>query len=1114
MDNESSISTGQILLRNRSDWPYWYAQLELHCRDKAVWDQINPAAETVAPIDDQEPIYPDEPTLSKFYTPLVVESTTTDEQKAADKQQKANATIELQEARLRYPEQVSRYKVEASKWTRKSAKLSNIRDWINKTVAASLMAPASIKLLNSKETTPQALVRILKDDLAPTDLNTMNLVRQQYRTHLDKARSGRMSPDQWFNKWQVIFGKAQAFKVTEVEGQLAVTNFLDAISVRLAPEWARSMRQHILIEAALGKPVLPINDIAKIFTLNLQEQAVSSTKGKGAAAFATFNGSPDQKSGSSNPNGNKCPCKPSNKHLWTPINCRRLQTAITGSAPSGAPKTNLSDLDKAKIKERYNSPEWTKLRDQVKEKGWGNAGSAGTGSNSSKYPGSISAAVIDPTQFGSSSGVYSAIYPAHPLSMSTILDGGGAVHLVNDERFLVPGTFKRARSTETIDAGTQSLPITGSGDRLIKSILHGSRGSKTEDLLLKDVKVVEGFHVNIVSEARLKKAGIWYLGLDNTLRYGSIKDNVIMAHLHCEHNLAFIEYNKIDTCSPSPTLVQANLRSSHPRTRTGDEDLWHKRSGHLGPRALQALVQAARNVHIDGTARVNCLDCATTHATQVISRRPRERSPRPFYRISWDLFDMPTGRLNEEWSMILKEDYSGKLYPNNIQAKSLDEIMRVIEKFEQRVSTKYGLKIVEIQQDNDTATRPWRGRSRYEEWADQKGIRIITPPPYTHEPNGSAERAGKELITKAIKMRTSANLPPKLWPEVIDAAAFLHGISPTAIHDYRSPNEVLDQWFQQYFRWYQPETIRHRTADLRPDWSGIYAYGCRSYPLEVDRAAGKNRRGYKVNPRAHIGYLVGYRASNIYLIWVPILDQVIITRNVTFDESKFYKSKDEEMPKEEAILIVDMLHDGELDDPGQDIQIPDLEIRTTAVQQTESIPDPNDGGEQSESTEAVIGLSRPQAIERAEAARDGSKASDYLDNRAGRLGNTGLATPEPTPDPIDHGEGVDGGVDLSDQMGTNNQQGVHSPVRADSIDSSDRLGSQGLRQERPTTRTSRSGRAASATPGEVEINTPPQRSSRRLRGEAPEIDRGRRYHVPLRRTRRTADQLGVVHKEV
>ena len=194
---DDSLSTGQILLRNRSDWPYWIAQLELHARDKAVWDQIDPNGETVPPIDEQEPEYP-EPT----------EQMNTPESDISEVGTTSNPQLSMEKLINSHSEKVRRYKVATSKWARTASKLSNIRDWINRTVAADLMAPASIKLLNLKESTPQALVRILKNDLAPTNSNTMALVRQQYQSHLDKARLGRLGPEKWFSDWQVLYRKA------------------------------------------------------------------------------------------------------------------------------------------------------------------------------------------------------------------------------------------------------------------------------------------------------------------------------------------------------------------------------------------------------------------------------------------------------------------------------------------------------------------------------------------------------------------------------------------------------------------------------------------------------------------------------------------------------------------------------------------------------------------------------------------------------------------------------------------------------------------------------------------------------------------------------------------
>ena len=137
-------------------------------------------------------------------------------------------------------------------------------------------------------------------------------------------------------------------------------------------------------------------------------------------------------------------------------------------------------------------------------------------------------------------------------------------------------------------------------------------------------------------------------------------------------------------------------------------------------------------------------------------------------------------------------------------------------------------------------------------------------------------------------MRASANLPTKLQPLTIDSAAFLHGISPSLANKYQSLNEVLDSQFRQYFRYYEPAQIRYRTANLRPDQSSIFTYGCRAYPLDRDRAAGRDKCGFKVNLRGYIRCLVRYKASNIYVIQVLTLKQVIIIRDITFNKAQYY----------------------------------------------------------------------------------------------------------------------------------------------------------------------------------------------------------------------------------
>jgi hypothetical protein len=44
-------------------------------------------------------------------------------------------------------------------------------------------------------------------------------------------------------------------------------------------------------------------------------------------------------------------------------------------------------------------------------------------------------------------------------------------------------------------------------------------------------------------------------------------------------------------------------------------------------------------------------------------------------------------------------------------------------------------------------------------------------------------------------MRSGANLPEKLWLEVVTAAAWLYNMSLSHLNELWSPNEELERWF-------------------------------------------------------------------------------------------------------------------------------------------------------------------------------------------------------------------------------------------------------------------------------------------------------------------------------
>ncbi|KAF1936227.1 hypothetical protein EJ02DRAFT_481631 [Clathrospora elynae] len=72
------------------------------------------------------------------------------------------------------------------------------------TVSYNVMAPIMIRL-STEPHTVQAMIRLLKKDLAPIDSNTHNQLQIDYQNHLAKALTGQQTPDKWFQVWRLVY---------------------------------------------------------------------------------------------------------------------------------------------------------------------------------------------------------------------------------------------------------------------------------------------------------------------------------------------------------------------------------------------------------------------------------------------------------------------------------------------------------------------------------------------------------------------------------------------------------------------------------------------------------------------------------------------------------------------------------------------------------------------------------------------------------------------------------------------------------------------------------------------------------------------------------------------
>jgi hypothetical protein len=287
----------------------------------------------------------------------------------------------------------------------------------------------------------------------------------------------------------------------------------------------------------------------------------------------------------------------------------------------------------------------------------------------------------------------------------------------------------------------------------------------------------------------------------------------------------------------------------------------HKILGHASPEVIEHVEghDITMNNTVQSPNTISCESCSLAKATEVVSRRTGVEEPEngtPFDRVVWDMIS-------------LNEAYNGHRYVSHFQcrqtkfnmvythAKKTDSLA-FFEKTWNLIENVYGGKVRFIRLDGETSLG-----ELFERFVIARGVKAERSAPNTPAQNGGAERSGRVITTKARTMRIEANLPTNMWPEAYMAAGYISNRTPVKGLGWKTPFEAVQQ--------------------SKPGYAHMHPYGCRAYAL-IHRIP----RNDKLDPRAHVGYLVGYDSTNIYRIWVPSRGKVIRTRDVTFDDTQFY----------------------------------------------------------------------------------------------------------------------------------------------------------------------------------------------------------------------------------
>ncbi|KAJ9481139.1 hypothetical protein VN97_g12361 [Penicillium thymicola] len=283
-------------------------------------------------------------------------------------------------------------------------------------------------------------------------------------------------------------------------------------------------------------------------------------------------------------------------------------------------------------------------------------------------------------------------------------------------------------------------------------------------------------------------------------------------------------------------------------------------------------------VKIDGICEDNhhdnperCEVCQLTKSKRQISRRTTGTPYGKYGRIHFDLVQIDPGYNGDRWMTHFYLE-GVRLHAAYTHEKK-NGCQDAVGQFVAPAKKQWNLPIRAFRYDNERSA----GRT-VEDFLSNEGFIIEHSVVGTPEQNGFAERSGGVVITVARTLIDDAGLRKNLWPEAVRAAVWIINRSPTKLPDGR--------WIVPYQEAFLNEPQQPvNLANLR-------IFGCRAYVRKqgIPNAA-------KMEPRAEIGYLVGYEASNIWRVSFPRRGAVRSVRDVVFDENVFFNARElEEEP--------------------------------------------------------------------------------------------------------------------------------------------------------------------------------------------------------------------------
>ncbi|KAG6590542.1 Integrase catalytic core protein [Phytophthora cinnamomi] len=429
--------------------------------------------------------------------------------------------------------------------------------------------------------------------------------------------------------------------------------------------------------------------------------------------------------------------------------------------------------------------------------------------------------------------------------VTTAMTTAGATHhICNDKAKFVD--IKVCDEGELTVANGNTAKIMGVGTVMQRVTLPNG---KERDIRIQDALYVPSMNKNLLSVPQINRSGLFKVVFDGAeMHIAQKKSKKIVASADLIDGLYWL---RVPSCAAN-SVSKASVNAV---------DL-HARLGHAPNDVLRKMVSSGMvtgaKMPTSSRSQANVVGANKENGAKPFPSNPNKRKYKPFEFLHFDI----CGPMEEEslggsrYLLLITDEASGCMSGFCLRARSESEgcLRRFITKVEKQFDAR--VKFVRHDGAKEFATNSLLA------YYEDHGIEVQPTVRYAHQTNATAERANRTIVTIGRSMLHYAGLDKTFWAEAAMTAIYIKNRLPSPKSPDKTPFEIVYK--------------------SKPNVKHMRIFGCKAYVLTP-----KEKR-LKWDPKAREGIFMGYEErSKAYRVYDIEAGQVVISRDVTFDESSF-----------------------------------------------------------------------------------------------------------------------------------------------------------------------------------------------------------------------------------